>query len=163
MPHITLPVGTSTIPIPLSQRTYRLLLRRSRISEPACPLEIGVPPDDLLDVTARLIVAAPGVAAARALLQIAPDAPVESIATHAAVISRGGRTLFNVQEVTGLIRGLRRGAGLPYWRLVLDYCVDGCLQSVLDEYAHVLVEHTGSSDRMPESAPESWQRRSTTL
>lgn len=26
----------------------------------------------------------------------------------------------------------------PYWRRVLQYCVDGCLQSVLDEFFHVL-------------------------
>ncbi|MEO8179426.1 MAG: helicase-related protein [Deltaproteobacteria bacterium] len=31
----------------------------------------------------------------------------------------------------------------PYWRQVLDYCVDGCLQAVLDEYAHVLHDHLG--------------------
>jgi hypothetical protein len=32
---------------------------------------------------------------------------------------------------------------------VLDYCVDGCLQSVLDEYAHVLRDHLGVADGNP--------------
>ena len=30
-----------------------------------------------------------------------------------------------------------------YWRSVLRYCVEGCLQSVLDEYTHVLRDHLG--------------------
>jgi hypothetical protein len=30
-----------------------------------------------------------------------------------------------------------------YWRSVLRYCVEGCLQSVIDEYTHVLRDHLG--------------------
>ena len=32
-----------------------------------------------------------------------------------------------------------------YWRSVLRYCVEGCLQSVIDEYTHVLRDHLGIS------------------
>ena len=32
------------------------------------------------------------------------------------------------------------GRAEPYWRQVLDYCAEGGLQAVLDEYAHVLRE-----------------------
>jgi len=43
---------------------------------------------------------------------------------------------------------LRRvNADEPYWERVLEYCARGGLQAVLDEYAHVLVEHLGVSGR----------------
>src|SRR5262249_37294143 len=40
------------------------------------------------------------------------------------------------------------------WKAVLDYCTAGCLQAVLDEYAHVLVEWLGASDREPDEVAE---------
>ena len=40
-----------------------------------------------------------------------------------------------------LIRGMN-GAE-PYWRRVLECCAAGCLQSVLDEYVHMLIESEG--------------------
>ena len=46
-----------------------------------------------------------------------------------------------------LIRGMN-GAE-PYWRRVLEYCAAGCLQSVLDEYVHVLLESEGLIDTPP--------------
>jgi hypothetical protein len=54
----------------------------------------------------------------------------------------GLRSLFNLPEVTALVRRSK-----AYWKAVLDYCFAGCLQSVLDEYAHVLVEWLGVVDR----------------
>jgi hypothetical protein len=36
---------------------------------------------------------------------------------------------------------------VPYWRRVLHYCLDGNLQAVLDEYAHVLKESLGLTQR----------------
>jgi hypothetical protein len=112
-------------------------------------LEIGSAPDDLLDVIARMIVAAPGITATRALAMIAANADDLQLGSAAAHISRAVRTLFNVEEVTALVRSLNRGTKQPYWRLVLDYCVDGCLQSVFDEYAHVLAERTRSNAKTP--------------
>jgi hypothetical protein len=35
---------------------------------------------------------------------------------------------------------------MPYWQEVLAYAIDGCLQAVLDEYAHVLRESVGIVD-----------------
>jgi hypothetical protein len=54
------------------------------------------------------------------------------------------RTLFNLPEVTALVRGLDPGE--PYWLKVIEYCAKGGLQSVLDEYAHVLRESLGLLD-----------------
>ena len=59
-------------------------------------------------------------------------------------VAWGLRSLFNGPEVTELVRGLFIGE--PYWQRVLDYGLAGNLQSVLDEYAHVLVEAQGHLD-----------------
>src|SRR6266436_2462205 len=58
------------------------------------------------------------------------------------------RSLFNQPEVMALIRGMNRQE--PYWRRVLEYCLAGGLQSVLDEYVHVL----GDSVVKPDSSIE---------
>ena len=58
-------------------------------------------------------------------------------------IAQGLRSLFNKPEIVALIRS---GDDESYWRAVLDHSVDGCLQAVLDEYAHVLVESEGLQD-----------------
>jgi hypothetical protein len=50
------------------------------------------------------------------------------------------RNVFNSPEATGIVRGTSR---TPYWRLVLDYSIAGCLDDVLAEYAHVLVNWRG--------------------
>jgi hypothetical protein len=111
---------------------------------------LGRPPDDLVAVVAQIGLAAPGIAALRALARVAgPDRDLASLRPAAARIAWGFRSLFGTPEAMEMIRGLtgRRDAPPPYWRQVLDYCTDGGLQSVLDEYAHVLVESLGLLDR----------------
>jgi hypothetical protein len=108
--------------------------------------QLGRMPDDLADLVARIAVAGPGVAALRALGRIAGDEQLgaENVRDDAARVAWGLRSLFNTREVTAFIRGKKDE---PYWRRVLDYCLAGNLQSVLDEYAHVLVEWLGVADR----------------
>lgn len=56
----------------------------------------------------------------------------------------GLRSLFNAPEATALIRGqYDHQKAEPYWRRVLQYSVDGCLQAVMDEYVHVLRDSLG--------------------
>jgi hypothetical protein len=110
---------------------------------------LGRPPEDLIDVLADTALGGPGVCAYRALRGIAPQASEDAIVRAAARVGWGARSLFNTDEVSRMIRGLpgRSGVGkVPYWRKVLAYAVDGCLAAVLDEYAHVLVEHLALQD-----------------
>ena len=89
----------------------------------------------------------PGVVALRALSRVTggPSALTdEAVRDGAARVAWGLRSLFNLPEVTALVRRPK-----AYWKAVLDYCVAGCLQAVLDEYAHVLVEWLGLVDREP--------------
>jgi hypothetical protein len=39
------------------------------------------------------------------------------------------------------------GTNTPFWRHVVDYCIAGNLQAVLDEYAHALMEWEGVAYR----------------
>jgi hypothetical protein len=57
-------------------------------------------------------------------------------------IASGFIHLFNLPEVTYMVRGLFRGQTkkkIPYWRLALQYCALGNLQAMLDEYLHLLL------------------------
>ena len=65
----------------------------------------------------------------------------------AAQVAWAFRNLFNLPVVISLIRGMNGEE--PYWRRVLEYCVDGCLQASLDEYAHVLRESLGLVSKEP--------------
>lgn len=107
--------------------------------------QLGRQPDDLVDTLARLAIGGPGVTALRALSRVAggatalTDPGIRDWASYAAWSLRG---LFNRPEVTALVRG-QSTHDEAYWRDVLNHCVDGCLQSVLDEYVHVLNESLG--------------------
>jgi len=114
--------------------------------------ELGPQPDDLAEVVAYLALAAPGTVALRALSRqsrsplAGSELPFRDAAGR---IAWGFRSLFNVPEVTALVRGLFPGE--PYWRRLLEYSANGCIQAVMDEYVHVLVESLGLTDK-PEDA-----------
>jgi hypothetical protein len=106
---------------------------------------LGRAPADLVQVLARIAIGAPGVTMLRAMLRVV-GMKTDALSGEAGVKVRDGaaqaawsfRGLFNQAEVMSLLEG-----EAAYWRQVLDYCVSGCLQSVLDEYAHVLRDHLG--------------------
>lgn len=114
-------------------------------------LKLGKLPSDLCQVLAQLAIAGPGVIALRALARVTGGSVMytnPNVRISAAQLAWSFRTLFNSQEATALIRGIK--PKVAYWRGVLEYCVDGCLQSVLDEYAHVLWESMGLFDKPAE-------------
>ena len=109
-------------------------------------LKLGPRPDDLADVLTAMAVAGPGVCALRALSRVAGGTAAlkdPAIRDSAYRIAQGLRSLFNKPEIVAL---LRSGEDESYWRAVLDHSVDGCLQAVLDEYVHVLIESEGLQD-----------------
>ncbi len=63
----------------------------------------------------------------------------ETLLYAAAVIGEGFRSLFNRAESMFLIDQVYSDTGEDYWQRVLRYCMDGDLQSVVDEYLHHLV------------------------
>lgn len=112
-------------------------------------IPLGPRPDDLVDVLCDLALAGPGVCALRALRRISAGlAPADpDILSAAARIASGFRSLFNMPETIAMLRGSGEDT---YWRLTLQYGIDGNLQSVLDEHVHVLKESLGLQEHSPE-------------
>lgn len=96
---------------------------------------LGPLPDNLAEVLADMAIASPAVVALRcAREQFQPefyDATLFAFDLASELLS-----LFNKPESIAAVRLSTDRAA--YWRRVLQYCVDGCLQSVLDEFAHVV-------------------------
>lgn len=109
-------------------------------------LDLGPRPHDLEDVLISLAIASPAVVALRALSRVAGDEDVLSdteLRIGAYKIAQGLRGIFNKPEIVALLRSNGEDRDEAYWRRVLTHSEQGCLQSVLDEYAHVLVESEG--------------------
>jgi len=108
--------------------------------------QLGHPPADLVAVLADLALAGPGVCGLRGLRRVAPTLGWDSghLLKGAARVSAGFLSLFNGPDSMGLLE--RQGDDRPYWRRALQYCADGNLQSVLDEYMHVLRDGLGLFD-----------------
>ena len=117
----------------------------SRLESP-----LGRAPSDLVRVTAELALGGPGVCVLRALRRVMPpglpitDFAMLSAAAHGA---SGFRTLFNMPESIGLLRG--EDSKTHYWRRALQYSIDGNIQALLDEQVHVLQEALGLISASP--------------
>ncbi|QDU96261.1 helicase-related protein [Lignipirellula cremea] len=104
---------------------------------------LGSPPSDLYEVLSEVALAAPGAVALRALERILPasgDSDVD-IRSYAGPLAHAFLHLFNLPEVMFLLRDRKKET--PYWKSVLEYCMAGNLQAVMDEFAHMLVESLG--------------------
>ena len=110
-----------------------------------CKVTLGRPPSDLDEMISMMAVASPGVCALRSLRRQSPSLAwdANSLLHGAARVSEGFRTLFNLPTSIALLRGDHPGV---YWRLALRHCLDGNVQSLLDEQCHCLVESLGVID-----------------
>ena len=97
---------------------------------------LGTIPSDLAQVLADIAIAGPATATLRSVSKQFKDASFYFRTLFAFDISGEFLSLFNKPESIATVR-LSTNAD-TYWRRVLQYCVDGCLQSVLDEFFHVL-------------------------
>jgi len=131
-------------------------------------VELGRMPDDLSRVLALLAAAGPAVCALRALARSNGGSTAYTDLTfrnRAAAVAWGFRTLFNRPESMALVRA--KYGSEPYWRQMLQYCAEGCLQAVLDEYVHVLRDLLGlfgesgpsAATELAQAMQESLQRR----
>jgi len=114
---------------------------------------LGRFPRDLAQILAHVTLAGPGVVALRALSRVAGGRASFrqlSIRNEAAAVGWGFRSLFNSPEAIALLRGKRNRK--KYWKRVLRYSFEGGLQSVLDEYVHVLHESLGVQNMDREKA-----------
>ena len=131
-------------------RGLRAHLAEARVMAEGGPDVLGRTPDDLVEVLAELALGGPAQCALRMIssvsgLPISHDCVVE----NAAWVGAAFRSFFNAPEVTAVIVGAdseesdadeRVGR---YWRDVIRHSIDGNLQAVLDEHAHVLRDWLG--------------------
>ena len=105
-------------------------------------LNLGKQPEDLFEVLTDIAIAGPAVVALRGLLRVSPGNQNSiGVMAASAKTALGFRTLFNQPESIIMLQNYYpEGA---YWQKVLKYSADGNLQSVMDEYAHILLESLG--------------------
>lgn len=116
--------------------------------------QLGPIPEDLARVLALAATSAPGICALRALSRATgQDVSLEDEALRQEALraSRGFVSLFNRPFITAAVRSAKSEAGVAgtYWQQVLEYCADGNLQAVLDEYTHTLIDSLGLSSDLP--------------
>ena len=117
-------------------------------------LTLGRPPDNLAEVLTLLALGGPAICALRAMDRFTGP----TLASHVGARNAAGRigwafrSLYNRVEVAALLRGMKQTD--PYWRRVLEYGAEGCLQSVLDEYVHILKDSLGLVGEEPEEMVE---------
>ncbi|HUO14240.1 MAG TPA: helicase-related protein [Verrucomicrobiae bacterium] len=116
--------------------------------------KLGMPPEDLFNVLALGASAGPATAAMRAYARASRANPAicQPLRDAAARTGRAFLSLFNHAEVIEAVR--TEFAGEPYWERVLEYAHAGNLQSVLDEYAHLLRESLGVASKAPAEIAE---------
>ena len=114
------------------------------------PEALGRPPADLVEVLAKLAVGGPAQCALRMISSVS-GMPIshDRVVVNAAWIGAAFRSFFNAPEVTAVIVRAESEESNPneqggqYWRDVLGHSINGNLQAVLDEHAHVLRDWLG--------------------
>ncbi|MHB1344371.1 MAG: C-terminal helicase domain-containing protein [Thermoleophilia bacterium] len=96
------------------------------------------------DILTSAALGSPAVCALRTLADLdEPGGPSDLLLDEAASMATAMRGLFNQPEVIAMVRNSRCEPRSAYWRRALAFAGAGCLQSVLDEYAHVLRDSLG--------------------
>lgn len=114
------------------------------------PGMLGARPKDLANVLARLSLAAPGICAYRAIRRtLGADLPEIALRSAAFRIARGFQGLFNHGDAAAAVQLEHPGRSLPYWRQVIEYCIDGNLQALLDEHLHFEADGLAQFDEKP--------------
>jgi len=114
--------------------------------------KLGRQPSDLIDVLALMALAGPSITLLRSLLRVTGVDRNKVGADFLSGAARGGlgfRSLFNQPDAISLLRQLYSESATEesaYWKLVLQYCLQGNIQAVLDEYLHILLESLGLVD-----------------
>jgi len=101
-------------------------------------LELGRMPEDLVEILVDMALASPAVCGYRSL---------GGCALKGTQLAKLMIDQFNKPEATAIVElackeNLKRG----HWKNILTYCKDGNLQSVFDEYVHLLINLNGLDD-----------------
>jgi hypothetical protein len=114
---------------------------------------LGPVPMMLPRVLAEISLGSPAIVTYRTLARLFPDEAPAALMVHAFEIGKRFIELFNKPESIAAVRLSEEPAA--YWRAVIRYCASGCLQSVLDEYCHLLKGQNLSLPAMVEQLVQS--------
>lgn len=117
--------------------------------------KLGQIPEDLPEVLAEQAMGSPAICMLRTLSSSDGPASLETCLFTAFYAANSFRKYFNTPENTAVIS--QNTSNREYWRKVLEYCADGCLQSVLDEYFHIVEESNGLWDASFEKKAEAFR------
>ncbi len=126
------------------------LVERVRLTA-AGAMPSGTPPKDLLRMLALVAVGGPATVALRAFGRVAGSSVLDTMDARdaAARVGASFRTLFNQPDSSATVSATATD-GHDYWKQCLEYSTIGCLQSVLDEYVHLLVGEAGVFGKSPD-------------
>ena len=119
---------------------------------------LGQVPDDLFKVLAKQALAAPAICFLRLLQSYFKDTDLSELLGCALDAGSNFLSLFDKPEsiaIVDLCSTSKRKDEDSYWENVLDYCLEGNLQSVFDEFGHLVypdhLDARSFSDRISES------------
>ena len=126
---------------------FRAHLAEARAMVKGRSKPLGRRPEDLCEVLSELAVGGPAQCALRAVRRVVGlDVKDKTVLSSAARVGEAFRNFFNAPEVTAIVAAAQSASEegvVGYWREVVRHCVDGNLQAVLDEHAHVLRDWLG--------------------
>lgn len=105
-------------------------------------VEIRNIPREAADILTEIAIGSPAMCLYRTFRRIGDN---DAIAHATAVATEMTRTLFNNRMGIRSVRRNCRKYG-NYFRNVIDYCIQGNLQSMIDEFVHMIGEHKCPSD-----------------
>lgn len=140
VPWLTSPFGLATLGHEEGFKEHVAELHSATVNR-----NFGPVGDTILNLLVDVAMGSPAVCALRALRRIAPDLDWDDprLLKAANQVAWGFRTLFNQHDAVALLRK----DDDRYWHRVLTYGAEHNLQSVLDEYAHYLVDAEGLGAR----------------
>lgn len=98
--------------------------------------------NDLSDFITELCLGSPAISAKRSLEKVFIDSDYNAL-SDSYLIAAGFISLFNKAESISIIQSYTEGK--DYYRKVLQYCIDGNIQSMLDEYFYLLKDSNSIS------------------
>ena len=130
-----------------ADRNFRMHLAEARAMVGGGAETLGRRPDDLCQVLAELALGGPAQCVLRAVGRVVGLASDDkAVLSSAARAAESFRSFFNAPEVTAIVSAAQSESEEVvgrYWRDVVGHCIDGNLQGVLDEHAHVLRDWLG--------------------
>ena len=133
-----------------ADRNFRAHLAEARAMVEYGATALGRCPEDLYEVLAELALGGPAQCALRtANAVVGLPADHKKVLSSAALVSEAFRNFFNAPEVTAIVAAAQseqsdsEGGVARYWLDVVRHSIDGNLQAVLDEHAHVLRDWLG--------------------